>query len=202
MSLDNYLTTREAAALLNVSVPTIQQWAERGRFQGWKTAGGHRRIARSSVQEVLEQQRRDAPAVALPYRMPVLVVEDDLHLLRLYRHHMDAWPFAVTAYVAPNGYEALVLAGEVQPRMLVCDLRLPGVSGFNLVRSLCAMPRFQTMGIVVVTGLSGAEIDSLGGLPERVEVMGKPVDFARLEGIAQQLWLRSETRCEAGVSGQ
>lgn len=188
MTHSNYLTTREAADLLGVSVPTTQQWVERGLLKSWKTEGGHRRISHSSVMEVVEEQRRKGEEARLPYSLPVLIVEDDVHLITLYRARMSAWPFGVTTYVAPNGYEALVLVGEVQPRLLVCDLRLPGVNGFNVVRALCDMPRFKHMGIVVISGLPVPEIDAHGGLPKRVEILGKPVDFVRLQEIAQSLW--------------
>lgn len=188
MPSSNYLTTREAASMLGVSVPTAQQWVERGLLKSWKTEGGHRRILHASVLEVLEEQRRKGEEARQPYSLPILIVEDDVNLIALYRAKMGHWPFGVTTYVAPNGYEALVLVGEVQPRLVVCDLRLPGVNGFNIVRALCDMPRFKTMGIVVISGLPLPEIDAHGGLPKRVEVMSKPVDFARLQAIAEALW--------------
>lgn len=188
MSKSNYLTTSEAAALLGVSVPTAQQWVERGLLQCWKTEGGHRRILRASVLEVLGSQRQKAALAQAPYVLPVLIVEDDIHLIRLYRQHLSSWPFGTAVSVAPNGYEALVLVGEVRPRLMVCDLRLPGVNGFNVVRGLCEIDRFKDMGIVVISGLPTPEIDAHGGLPERVVVMGKPVDFSRLQTIAARLW--------------
>ena len=188
VSTSNYLTTREAAALLGVSVPTAQQWVERGLLKSWKTDGGHRRILHDSVLEVLESQRQKAELAQAPYVMPVLIVEDDIHLIQLYKVHMATWPFGTIPYVAPNGYEGLVLVGEVRPRLLICDLRLPGVNGFNVVRGLCEIERFKHMGIVVISGLPVPEIDAHGGLPARVEVMGKPVDFARLQMIAAKLW--------------
>jgi excisionase family DNA binding protein len=188
LTLLNYLTTREAASLMGVSVPTAQQWVERGILQSWKTEGGHRRILQSSVEALVEAQRLKAAQAPAPYALPILVVEDDVHLIRLYRQQFGSWDFGTTVYVAPNGYEALVLAGEVRPRLLVCDLRLPGVNGFNIVRALCDMARFKDLGIVVISGLPLPEIQAHGGLPERVQVMGKPVDFSRLQRIARQLW--------------
>jgi hypothetical protein len=51
------------------------------------------------------------------------------------------------------------------------------------------MSRFKKMTIVVISGLPVAEINAHGGLPEGVEIFAKPVDFARLQSIAQQVWL-------------
>ena len=71
--------------------------------------------------------------------------------------------------------------------MLICDLRLPGINGFQVVRALCAMQQFKTLQIVVVSGLPLPEIEAHGGMPERVEIMSKPIDFNRLKAIAQGL---------------
>lgn len=76
------------------------------------------------------------------------------------------------------------MVGEAQPQMLICDLRLPGVNGFQIVRALREIPRYRALGIVVITGLEAIEVDAHGGLPQNVELMGKPIDFDRLEAIA------------------
>lgn len=186
----NYLTTREAATLLGTSVRTVQQWVEKGQLEGWKTEGGHRRIARSSVMQQLRANAMQAKADQMAASLAVLIVEDDANLLKLYRAQLRVWPFDVKVYSAPNGYEALVMMGEVQPQMLICDLRLPGVNGFQIVRALCEMTKFKELGIVVVSGLPTPEINAHGGLPPRVEIMGKPIDFGRLRNIAQEIHAR------------
>ncbi len=174
----NYLTTREAAKLLDISVRTAQQWVERGRLVGWKTEGGHRRISYDSVQKLMRQRQTGKKDTAAP--LPVLIIEDDATLLKLYRMQMATWPVDIAIYVAANGYEGLVMVGEVAPRLLICDLRLPGVNGFQIIRSLCEIPRYRDMEIVVISGLWPSEIEAHGGLPERVRLFGKPIDFEQL----------------------
>lgn len=199
----NYLTTRKAAKLLGISVRTAQQWVEKGQLEGWKTDGGHRRISHSSVSATLARRAPLTQAKLEPTPIPILIVEDEANLLRLYRMHIERWLFRTTIYTAPNGYEALVLAGEVKPQLLICDLRLPGVNGFQIVRALCEMQRFKHLGIVVVSGLPVAEIQAHGGVPERVHILGKPVDFARLQEIAKQYCQRpAAPLAPAVVSGE
>lgn len=53
---NNFVTTREAASLLSVSLRTIQLWVESGVLKAWKTVGGHRRIPRTAIAKLLEQQ--------------------------------------------------------------------------------------------------------------------------------------------------
>jgi excisionase family DNA binding protein len=179
----NYLTTREASQILGVSVRTIQQWTEREWLESWKTSGGHRRISPDSVDKRLIQQQAD---VGLPEKLPaltVLIIEDDDALRRLYFTHFKSWPCTSTVYTAHNGFDGLIMLGEVKPDLLICDLRLPGVNGFQIVRAVNDMQKLRALDIVVISGLPLPEINAHGGLPERVHVMGKPIDFEKLKKI-------------------
>lgn len=48
------LTTAKAAELLGVSTRTAQLWVESGQLPSWKTPGGHRRIPRQAVLDLIE----------------------------------------------------------------------------------------------------------------------------------------------------
>ena len=188
--VENYYTTRDAARMLGISLRTAQQWLEKGYLKGWKTSGGHRRILRSSVSKLLAAR---APVALVPpaqQSLQLLVVVDNEALLKLYRLQIARWNRPVMLYTAANGYEALVMVGEVAPDLLICDLRLPGVTGFQIVRALCEMESFQQLAMVVVSALPSEEIDAHGSFPARVQQMGKPIDFQRLEQIAQARWAR------------
>jgi hypothetical protein len=45
------------------------------------------------------------------------------------------------------------------------------------------MQKLRALDIVVISGLPLPEINAHGGLPERVHVMGKPIDFEKLKNI-------------------
>jgi excisionase family DNA binding protein len=198
---DNYCTTREAADLLGVSLRTAQQWVEKGMLEGWKTSGGHRRITRSSVMRMLKEITDRKNLAPPPYALPVLVIEDDAVMQKLYRIHISRWPFPVELYTALNGYEGLVAVGEMKPSLLICDLRLPGINGFQLIRSLCAMERYDGLAIIAISGLARDEIEAHGGLPARVDVLGKPVDFDRLFTIAKRLWTQHDAADKRDTQG-
>lgn len=59
---DPILTTREAAQMLGVAVSTAQAWMEGGALPTWKTPGGHRRVRRSAVLQLLRQDGQALPA--------------------------------------------------------------------------------------------------------------------------------------------
>jgi excisionase family DNA binding protein len=191
---DDVLTTRQAADLLGVALRTVQLWVEAGALPAWKTAGGHRRIAREAVERLKQRQVQDmqAPAPGRPLaadaRVRLLVVEDDADLLRLYALTVDSWDLPIDLDLARNGFEGLVRLGEQPPDMLITDLMMPGMDGFRMLRALQAMkPLAQSMDILVVTALSPADIADRGGLPAGIESFTKPVPFSHLEQRARRL---------------
>jgi excisionase family DNA binding protein len=194
----SFCTTREAANLLGVSVGTVQLWVESGLLDAWKTAGGHRRVMRDSVERLLHKvpgqslqaQSRPLPVTPTPLtpkatrRLNVLVVEDDANLLRLYQAKLAAWPMAAQVTTIDNAFAALLLMGRVSPDLLITDLDMPGMDGFEMLNVLSKAPETAQTTIVVVSGLDAPAIEAKGGLPPGVEALGKPIPFDRLHSIA------------------
>lgn len=209
MNNSELVSTREAAQMLGISLRTAQLWVESGVLRAWKTAGGHRRILRTSVEAVLAERREaiaGAPqaesgpgtdAASGPLR--VLVVEDDPDLLKLYRLTIASWDLPLQLITACNGFEGLLRVGETHPHLLISDLNMPGIDGFRMIRTLKADPASREMEMIVVTALGKGEIADRGDLPADVTVLPKPVPFERLQERVQQALAR---RAAMGYGGR
>lgn len=185
--LKAFCTTQEAADVLGVSLRTVQLWAEAGLLEAWKTTGGHRRISRSSLERLLATTPPSAGievASAADRPICILVVEDDPAVLRVYELQMVHWPMKPLVVTARNGFEGLVRVGLMKPDMLVSDLRMPEMDGFQMLRQLREMSELADITIVVVTGISADEVDARGGIPAGIPVLPKPIPFDRLRDIA------------------
>jgi len=191
----DYLSTREAAARLGVSLSMVQRMVEAGDLQAWKTSGGHRRIPTAAVEAHLSARempagaRRAGKAFAASQRNDseymILVVEDDPALLKLYAARIAAWKLPVRLEIAEDGYEAILKAARQLPDLMIVDLVLPKLGGAEVIRKLRADSAFDFMNIIVVTGVDAAELGKKFSLPPDVTVLGKPVPFAQLLGFVQ-----------------
>lgn len=172
---------------------TAQLWVESGVLRAWKTAGGHRRIARASVEELLRERAaaigsRPAPegnADDGSRRFRVVLVEDEPALLAMLVRRFDALRLPADLVTATDGIEALIRIGETKPDLLFCDLNLPGVDGFRMIRRLRADPAYRTMRIVVVTALGRQDITDRGGLPGGARVVPRPMPFTEFERLVR-----------------
>lgn len=179
------VSTREAANLLGVALRTAQLWVESGVLRAWKTAGGHRRILRSSVDAVLADRRKSIKGERREAAFKVVIVEDEPDLLKLYELRFAEWDLPVELITATNGFEGLIRIGESRPQLLVTDLNMPGMDGFRMIRSLRNSPAFRNLKIIAVTALGKEEIADRGGLPDNVAVFTKPVPFSELEKLVR-----------------
>ena len=199
-SNDELMTTREAGEALGVAVRTVQLWVESGVLPAWRTAGGHRRIARSAVEKLqVERSRVIQPGISsgasiVAPALRLLLVEDDPDLLRLFTLMVEGWDFPVELSTAANGFEGLVRIGQLRPDMVVTDLNMPGMDGFQMLRALKKPGSgFDDLDIVVVTALSPADVRDRGGLPTGVRMFQKPVPFESLQQLARERWGHAHT---------
>jgi excisionase family DNA binding protein len=179
---EDTLTTRQAAELLGVSVRTVQLWVESSVLRAWKTPGGHRRVARDSVIALMEVPQSPPPEAEvvspdIATDFTVVIVEDDVHLRRLYELTMSNWNLPIEIHVCENGFAGLVDIGRLRPSLVITDLDMPGMDGFAMLRALVSMPSEEIGDVLVVSGLTDDEISSRGGLPEQVTRHHKPVPF-------------------------
>lgn len=80
----------------------------------------------------------------------ILLAEDNERLVALLRQVLVGQGYQVST--ARSGTEALSLLGGEQPDLLVLDLRLPELSGVDVLRKVRATPRWQALPVVVMTG--------------------------------------------------
>ncbi len=186
-----FYTTREAAKRLGVSVTTVQLWVESGVLSAWKTAGGHRRIPSEAVDAMLAGQQSAVGEEQQPHAHSVVIVEDEPVQREMYRIKFAEWKLPVRLYLAHDGFEGLVMAGKYAPDLVITDLSMPGMDGFEMIRHLVRSSEVSIPAIIAVTALGPEEIAAHGGLPEDIPVYAKPIPLGVLKHIIERVMRRS-----------
>ncbi|HEY1125291.1 MAG TPA: phosphate regulon transcriptional regulator PhoB [Sphingobium sp.] len=94
-------------------------------------------------------------------RANLLLVEDDAALAELLNWHFDREDFDVRQ--TPDGEEALILAQERTPDIVLLDWMVENLSGIEVCRRLRRMPETQNVPIIMLTA-RGEEEDRVRGL--------------------------------------
>ncbi len=99
-----------------------------------------------------------AATVMLPTaeKIQVLAIEDNADTLRLWERYTQDAPFCLIAVRNPE--QALPMAAELQPRLIVLDVMMPGIDGWDLLGQLRNHPNTSSIPVIVCTVLPQEEL--------------------------------------------
>lgn len=197
-SNDPLLTTHQVAQLLGAEPSSVIRWYDKGILTGWRTPGGHRRIRASSVRAYLESKGIAVPAElggesVAPAAVPAAVasqpdqrlrrlmwVDDDASFLLGVSRALRSYEDQVASMLLDDPIEALVELSAFQPHLLVLDVRMPGLDGIQVCRSLSERDDCAGLGILLVSAHLTDEIKREAAAAGAVAALEKPITIAQV----------------------
>ena len=130
----------------------------------------------------------------------LLVADDDPFIARLLEIELRAAGYDVR--VASDGVEAFDLAQERSPDLVLADVMMPNMDGFELTRRLRQDPRTATVSIIMLTarGLSADKLEgfAIGADDYIVKPFDTPELLARIRGVLRRA---KEMRAQSPLTG-
>ncbi|HEX5476058.1 MAG TPA: response regulator [Vicinamibacterales bacterium] len=124
----------------------------------------------------------------MPARSPaaaILVVEDDRHALNGYIEFLWSAGFQVTG--VPDGAEALAILHRHPADLVVTDITVPGLSGFEVAAALRANPDLRDIPIIGLTGHWTADVRARAAGVGMTAMLLKPCVPAHLLAEVERL---------------
>ncbi len=120
----------------------------------------------------------------------ILVVDDDEAVASAFERFLRQEGHGCT--IASNGEDAVRLAGELQPDLVVMDIRMPGVDGLETLQQMRS--RYPDLYVVIMTayGSSQTSIDAIRS--GAFDYLTKPLDLDQLRGVIRQALAAREGR--------
>ncbi len=118
-------------------------------------------------------------------RRRLLLVDDEIHLKQHLRDALEAAVPGMEVLTANNGAEAIELLEQGGFHMVLTDLNMPEVDGFELLAYLTRnMPE---MPVIVMTAFGNTEVEEMIANLGTVHYIEKPIDFERLLAILKEI---------------
>jgi len=118
-------------------------------------------------------------------RPRILIVDDDPVILRLLQINFRLEGYEVDS--ASRGDEALRRAGEAVPDVVVLDIMMPGVDGFDVLRQLKEDPASRDVPVILLSARAQDEDRRRGYALGVEEYVTKPFDPAHLVEIVRRV---------------
>lgn len=120
-----------------------------------------------------------------PEKISILVADDDVDILALVVGHLKNR--ASEIHQAGDGEEALRLAKEKKPDLVVLDVMMPGMSGWEVCRSIRDEPSLGHTKVVMLTGIGERLNEMTSPLYGADEFLDKPFEFEDLDAKIDSL---------------
>ena len=157
-----FFTTSEIARYCAVTNDGVLKWIKSSKLRAFSTPGGHYRISAEDFRAFLE--RFDMPVDESFFRgsrkeRTVLVVDDERDIRDIVRRLLEELDVDLKIEEAQDGYEASIKIGNLQPDLVIMDLMMPKVDGFQLCRSI--RENDETRGVKVLAITAFPEQDNV-----------------------------------------
>lgn len=85
----------------------------------------------------------------------ILLIEDDIFLTDIYTTKLEEAGFSVT--VAEDGEKALRKLGEEKPDLVILDIVLPQVNGWEILEKIKSEPKLKGLKVIILSNLGQKE---------------------------------------------
>jgi excisionase family DNA binding protein len=168
-----YMTSGEVARLLMVTITTVNRWLASGKLPHIRTPGGHYRVLRAEFMAMVQNGMMPVGGDKPVFR--VMIVDDEAATVAMLREFVEKTRgLSVEVQTAADGLEAADRIPDFAPHLLLLDLMMPRMSGFELAGFARGHPATRDARIIIMTGFGSRENLSAAKKVGAHTIMTKP----------------------------
>lgn len=149
----NFYTTHEVSKFCGVYPTTVINWVKDGILPAYTTPGGHRRIKREDLLNLMKKNNMPVPEeLTKGGKFRVLAIDDDPKILRMINTVLSSEEDLEVAS-AESGFQAGIKVSNWIPDIILLDMLMPEMDGFEVCRWLRSDEKTKDIPIIAVTVL-------------------------------------------------
>jgi len=149
--MKKYFTMSQAAKVCIVDRSTMHRWVNAGKIKSYSTPGGHKRILPQDLKIWLEKN-------GLPFHIDelnndkrkILIADDDISIQKYLKKILSG--ILIELEFASDGFEAGKKLVQFHPDLIILDLFMPGMDGFEVCRRVKEDKATSKTKILIMSG--------------------------------------------------
>lgn len=149
------LTIPQASRLCSLSRGTIWKYVKSGEIKASMTPGGQYRIHKSDFTAFMQRKNMYPHAFYEPDNYRILVVDDEPEILKMLTTVLSQGGYCLET--AKDGYDAGIKVMTFKPGLIILDLFMPEINGFEVCRQIKKNPDTTHIKVLAITGHDSEE---------------------------------------------
>jgi excisionase family DNA binding protein len=188
MHTDTPLTTGQVARICRVSHVAVWKWIKQGKLKAYRLPGGHYRVVQGALRAFLrEHEMPIPPELSADSTKRILIVDDEPTIVEIITRTLQRLGEGFELATATDGFEAGLQVATFKPDLLILDLMMPHVDGFEVCRLVRQNPATAHVRILIVTAHSEHKNIQRALDAGANEFLIKPVNIEQLKAQVQTL---------------
>jgi len=174
------LSTFAIAKMLYVDPGSVANWIDQGMLPAHRTPGGHRRVVSEDLVRFLREHKMPVPDELGSTPTRVLVVDDEAPVAQMIARAIRSAHPEYEVIEANDGFRAGTLVASQQPDVVILDLRMPGMDGYEVCSLIKSQDNTKHVEVLAMTAYPSPESDKrIRECGARV-CLSKPLDIGEL----------------------
>jgi excisionase family DNA binding protein len=148
-------TIPRAAEYCSIHRVTLWRWVKSGELKSFHTPGGHFRILKRDLESFMREKGMLFPFHKHSNKKKILVIDDDPKICELLNRILSSNGYRIE--VASDGFEAGANILRFKPDLMILDLFMPGMDGFEVCKRIKTDPNASHIKILAITGFDTDE---------------------------------------------
>lgn len=180
------LTTGDIAKMCDVNLRTVIRWIDRGDLKGFKLPGrGNNRVQVEDFVHFLNEHGMPIPSeLAADDNNRVLIIDDEPAVARSIARVLRSAGYETT--IASDGFQGGSQLMKQQPALVTLDLRMPGISGYDVLKFIRTTPETAATKVIVISALDQPSLQRARDEGANA-VLAKPFDNQQLTDLVRAL---------------
>jgi len=144
-------STFTIAEMLNVDPGSVANWIDHKMLKAYRTPGGHRRVSKLDLVQFLRDHEMPVPVELDTQPVRILIVDDESEVTKKIAGAIKQAHPEYEVYEAHDGFRAGSLVAKVKPDLVLLDLRMPGMDGYEVCRFIKTQEDTRHIEILAMT---------------------------------------------------
>jgi CheY-like chemotaxis protein len=171
--------------MLQVDPGSIANWIDQDLLKAFRTPGGHRRVSVEDLICFLRNHKMPIPEELRNSPVRILVVDDEPTVTQMISQAIRSAHEEYEVIEAHDGFRAGTLAATLRPEVVILDLQMPGMDGYDICRLIKSHENTRHTEILAMTANPSPEDEKRVIECGARACLRKPLDMTALSSAVE-----------------